>query len=101
MKLWIVVAALGASTMAIRATGTLVFGKRRLPEWSHAPLTLLTPVLLAALVVAQTFAHGKHLVLDARAAGVGAAVLCGFLRAPIWVVMLAAGVVTALVRWLA
>ena len=51
------------------------------------------------MLVMQTF--GKHLVLDARAAGVGAAVLCGFLRAPIWVVMLAAGVVTALVRWLA
>lgn len=101
MRFWIVVGVMAAATMLIRSAGTLILGDRRLPGWAHGPIVLLTPVLLAALVAAQTFAHGRHLVLDARAAGVGAALVCGLLRAPIWAVMLVAGVVTALVRWLA
>ena len=59
---------------------------------------LLAPALLAALVVVDTFADGKSLVIDARAAGLAAAAIAVALRAPIIVVILLAAAVTALVR---
>ena len=101
MSFWIAIAVIGAATMGIRALGPLVLRDRPLPGWLAEPFLLLTPVILVALVVVQTFAHGRHLVLDARAAGVGVAGLAAWRKAPVWLVMLSAGVVTALVRWLA
>jgi hypothetical protein len=59
---------------------------------------LLAPSLLAALVVTQTFADGRRLVLDARAAGVAAAAVAIASRAPLLVVVVVAAVATALVR---
>ncbi len=62
-------------------------------------LAALLPVaLLAALTAQQTFGDGQHLLLDARAAGVGAAALALVLRAPFLVVVAVAVVVTAGVR---
>ena len=101
MSFWLLVGCVGAATMAIRAAGPLVFRTRRLPAWLVGPFTLLTPVILTGLVMVETFADGRSLVLDARAAGVGAALLCAWRRVPMPFVMLAAGVVTALVRWAA
>ncbi|MGO4422832.1 AzlD domain-containing protein, partial [Streptomyces sp. MCAF7] len=54
--------------------------------------------LLAALTAQQTFGDGQHLVLDARAAGLGAAAVALVLRAPFLVVVAVAVVVTAGVR---
>jgi hypothetical protein len=61
-------------------------------------VTSLLPVcLLAALVVVQTFTTGDRLVLDARVAGLGAAMIALWLRAPfIVVVIVAAGTAAAL-----
>ena len=70
---WIVVAALVATTVAIRASGPILLGGRDLPAASMAVIGLLAPALLAALVVTETFADGDAVVLDERAAGVGAA----------------------------
>ena len=58
----------------------------------------LPVALLMALVAVGTFADGRHLVLDARAAGLAAAVVALLLRAPFLVVVIAAAAVTALVR---
>ncbi len=64
-----------------------------------AMTALVAPALLAALVVYETFgAHGGGLTLDARAAGLGAAVLALIARAPMIVVILIAASVTAAVR---
>jgi hypothetical protein len=65
-----------------------------------APLVpaALAPALLAALVVGEGFAAGRSLVLDARVAGLAAGGLAIALRAPIWLVVLASAVATALVR---
>ncbi|MCP9205567.1 AzlD domain-containing protein [Streptomyces cucumeris] len=64
-------------------------------------LAALLPVaLLAALTAQQTFTDGQHLVLDARAAGLGAAALALILRAPFLVVVAVAVIVTAAVRTL-
>lgn len=54
--------------------------------------------LLSALVVVQTFAVGTTLQVDARVAGVAAAVVALLLRAPFLVVVVVAAVVAAVVR---
>ncbi|MEI5673646.1 MULTISPECIES: AzlD domain-containing protein [unclassified Nocardioides] len=59
---------------------------------------LIPVALLAALVAVQVFTEGQRLVLDARAAGLGAAVVLLLLRAPFLVVVLAATATAALLR---
>jgi uncharacterized membrane protein len=54
--------------------------------------------LLMALVAVQTFAVGQHLVVDARFAGLCAAVVALLLRAPFLVVVLVAAATAALLR---
>jgi branched-subunit amino acid transport protein len=61
--------------------------------------TMLPIALLAALIAVQTFAEGTTLRLDARVAGVAAAIVAVLLRLPFLVVVLAAMVTTALLRW--
>ncbi|MCK7626116.1 AzlD domain-containing protein [Streptomyces sp. RS10V-4] len=62
-------------------------------------LAALLPVaLLAALTAQQTFSDGRHLLLDAKAAGVAAAIVALLLRAPFLLVVAAAVAVTAGVR---
>lgn len=95
---WLAVIVVGVGTIALKSIGPVVLGGRRLPAGIAGPLTLLAPSLLAALVVTQTFSTGRHLVLDARAAGVGAAAVAIALRAPLLVVVIVAAVATALVR---
>ncbi|MCU1407242.1 MAG: branched-chain amino acid transport [Glaciihabitans sp.] len=60
--------------------------------------TLLPAALLAALVVMQTFTVGSTLVLDARAAGLVAAIIALLLRAPFIVVVIAAAATAAALR---
>jgi hypothetical protein len=60
--------------------------------------TLLPVALLAALVGLQTFTTGRELVLDARIAGLAAALVAVRLRAPFLVVVACAAATTALVR---
>lgn len=54
--------------------------------------------LLAALVAVQTFADGQSLVIDARVAGLAAAVVALLLRAPFLVVVVVAAVTAAVLR---
>ncbi len=62
-------------------------------------LAALLPVaLLAALTAQQTFGHGSHLVLDARAAGLAAAGVALVLRAPFLLVVAVAVIVSAAIR---
>jgi uncharacterized membrane protein len=56
--------------------------------------------LLSALVAVQVFSEGHSLVLDARAVGLGVAVVLLLLRAPFLVVVFGAAIVAALVRLL-
>jgi uncharacterized membrane protein len=95
---WTAVLAVGAGTVLLKGAGPVLLGGRPLPVRLAAVLGLLAPALLAALVVTQTFAHGRHLVLDARAAGVAVAAVAIALRAPLLAVVVAAAAVTALVR---
>ena len=72
-----------------------MFADRALPRGMAAVMPLLAPALLAALVVGQTAADGRALVVDARIAGVAAAAVALALRAPLLVVLGVAAAVAA------
>jgi membrane-associated phospholipid phosphatase len=59
---------------------------------------LIPIALLAALVATQTFATGRHLVLDIRVASLIVALGAVLVRAPFLVVVVAAAVTAALGR---
>lgn len=59
---------------------------------------LLPVALLTALIATQTFTTGRHLQLDARAAGLVAAAIAVRFKAPFLMVVALACLVTALVR---
>jgi branched-subunit amino acid transport protein len=98
---WVVVLAVGAITVALKAAGPVLVGGRELPPSVLRVVVLLAPALLAALVATSIFGGDRELVLDARVAGLAAAGGALVLRAPILVVVLVAAVATALARGLA
>jgi branched-subunit amino acid transport protein len=62
-------------------------------------LAVLAPVaLLTALIVMQTFSTGRHLALDARAGGLGAAAVLILFRAPFLLVVAGAVATSALLH---
>jgi len=94
---WLVVLISSAGAYLIKLAGYLVpppvLAHPMVRRTSH----LLPVALLAALVAVQTLGSGPQLVLDARLAGVVAAVVALLLRAPFLVVVaLAAGVAAGL-----
>lgn len=95
---WLPVLATAAGCFALKAVGWFV-PARLLQRPALRDATRLLPLaLLAALVVVQVFGSGRSLVLDARAAGLAAAVVALLLRAPFLVVVVAAAVTAAAVR---
>jgi branched-subunit amino acid transport protein len=95
---WIVVALVGAATIALKGLGPVALGGRGLPTALSAVLFLLAPALLAALVVTQAVGGDRELVLDERLLGLGAAAVAIALRAPLLLVVVIAAAVTALAR---
>jgi branched-subunit amino acid transport protein len=95
---WIVVIAVGAATVASKAAGPVLVGRRQLPPKLQSCIDLLAPVMLIALVVTQTFGGDEEIHVDARVVGVGAALIAIALRAPVIVAMAVAALVTALLR---
>ncbi|MCG7203498.1 AzlD domain-containing protein [Streptomyces arenae] len=98
MNFWIAIGATAVGCYVVKLAGLLVpAGILERPVVRR--LAALLPVaLLAALTAQQTFADGHALVLDARAAGLGAAAVALLLRAPFLVVVGVAVVVTAGLR---
>ena len=99
-RAWLVVLLVGAATIALKATGPVLLGGRRLPVSLTGMVALVAPVLLAALVVTQTVGGDGELALDARLAGVGAAAVAILARAPLPAVVVLAAATTALARLL-
>jgi branched-subunit amino acid transport protein len=95
---WAAVVAVGIGTIALKGAGPVGVAGRTLPPRVLALLSLVGPAILAALVVNETFAHGRSLVVDARLAGVAAGAVAVLLRAPIWVVVIAGAAATAAAR---
>ncbi|WP_445148129.1 AzlD domain-containing protein [Baekduia sp. Peel2402] len=95
---WIVVLGASAGTLLLKGLAPAVFGGRALPTRLAGAMALLAPAVLAALIVTNTFATGRDLVLDPRAAGLGVALVAVLLRAPVLVVIAAAAGTAALLR---
>jgi branched-subunit amino acid transport protein len=97
-EVWTTIAVLAVVGAAIKATGPVLVGGRELPGWADGVIALLAPAILTALVLVDTFGSGRSLVIDARAAGLAAAIVAIALRAPLLVVVVGAAAVTAAVR---
>ena len=95
---WIAIAVMTVVSFAIKAVGPVALGGRELPRAAERVIVLIPAALLTALVMVQTFAHDRDLVVDARAAGLVAAIVAVALRASVLVVLLTAAIVTAGVR---
>ena len=92
--MWAPILIAAAGCYALKLAGLSV-PQRVLDDVRVQRVALLLPVaLLAALIATQTFAGG----IDARAAGLAAAVVALVLRAPFLVVVAAAAATTALLR---
>lgn len=98
---WTAIAILAAGAYGLKVGGLILLGGWRPPTRVASIIPLLPVALLAALVVVQTFADGRELTLDARAAGMLVATAAVLLRAPFPVVLVSAAVVTAGLRALA
>jgi len=95
---WAAVLAIGVGTALLKAVGPVGVAHRRPPARLNDLLELVGPAILAALVVTETFASGRALVLDARLGGLAAGVVAVALRAPLWAAVVAGAVATALLR---
>lgn len=97
-SVWLTIIALALATAMMKLAGPLVLGGRPLRAGALSVIELLASALLAALVVVETFANGRHLTIDARVAGVAFAAVLLWRRAPMTAVVLGAALATALIR---
>ena len=97
-SVWLCVLVVGAATIAFKATGPVLLGRRSLPDWLAGPVAMLAPAVLAALVVTQAVAGHREIVADARLVGLAAGAVAIALRAPLLVVVTVAAAAAALVR---
>ena len=95
---WIVVAVIGVVTMAFKASGPVLLGRRELPPRVAAVVEVLAPAMLGALVVTQAVGGDRAIEIDERLAGVVTGGVAIWLRAPLMVVMVIAGATAALIR---
>lgn len=95
---WWLVLALAVTAYGFKVLGLVLVGDRQLPAVLDRCLALIPAALIAALVVKDTFSIGQHLQLDARAAGVGAAVIAAWRKAPLIAVIVIGAAVTAAIR---
>jgi branched chain amino acid efflux pump len=99
---WTVIAALAVGTFVTKAAGPAILGERPLPDRLTGVIALLAPALLAGLVIMETFngSEPHHVVVDARAVGLIAAVAGRLLRLPLPVILAIAAAATAVTRLL-
>ena len=98
---WTALLALSAVSYALKASGPVLAGGRRLGQQVRQTLDLVAVPLLAALILVQTVGDGHRLVLDARVPALAVAAILVWRRAPFLVVVLAAAATAALLRALA
>jgi branched-subunit amino acid transport protein len=98
---WSALLALCAISYALKASGPVLAGGRRLGPQARLTLDLVAVPLLAALILVQTVGDGHRLVLDARVPALAVAAVLVWRRAPFLVVVLAAAATAALLRALA
>ena len=98
--MWTAILIAAGGCYALKLAG-LSLPRRVLDAPRAARVAAVLPVaLLAALIATNTFSAGRHLTLDARAAGLAAAVVALRLRAPFLVVVASASATAAVLRLL-
>ena len=99
MNLWALVLATIAGCYLLKLAGYLVPARVLDHPRTRRVVELLPVALLAALVVVEALANGRHLEFDGpRLAGFAVGAVAVWRRAPFLVVVVAAGLTAALVR---
>jgi Branched-chain amino acid transport protein (AzlD) len=98
MKTWALIAVLALGTVLLKTLGPLLAGGRQPPAPLTRVIALVAPALISALIVVGTFTHGRELVIDARAAGLGVGAIALWFRVPPVVALLLAAMACALLR---
>ena len=98
---WAAILAGAAGCYLLKLAGLSVPRRVLEGDRSRRVADVLPVALLAALAAVQTFADGRHLVVDARAAGVAVGLVAVWRRAPFLVVVGLAAATAAALRALA
>ena len=98
--MWAAIAVAGVGCYLLKLAGLSMPGSVLEHPLVHRVADLIPVALLGALVAVQVFASGTALTVDARVAGVAAAVVALLLRAPFIVVVLVAAATASLLRLL-
>jgi hypothetical protein len=93
---WWAVAALCGAAYALKLAGVVLAGRAR--RAGELPLELVVVPVLAALIVVQTLGGDKAIVVDAPLPAVLVAAFLVWRRAPLLLIVLAAGATAALLR---
>ena len=99
--MWTAVLVGAGTCYALKLAGLSVPGRILEDRRMQRVAAVLPVALLGALAATQTFAEGRHLAIDARAAGVAAALVAIWRRAPFLAVVGVAAATSALVRLVA
>lgn len=95
---WIAILGAGVGCYLLKLAGVSLPSRALDHPLVERVADLIPVALLAALVAVQVFADGTRLTIDARMAGLLAAVVALLLRAPFLVVVFVAAATAALLR---
>jgi branched-subunit amino acid transport protein len=95
---WVAILGAGAGCYLLKLAGVSLPARVLEHRTAERVADLIPVALLAALVAVQVFAAGTRLTVDARAAGLAAAVVALLLRAPFLVVVFVAALTAAALR---
>ena len=98
--MWAAIIVTGVGAYLLKLAGLSIPASVLEHPVAHRVADLMPVALLAALVGVQVFASGATLTVDARAAGLAAAVVALLLRAPFIVVVFLAALTAAVIRLL-
>jgi branched-subunit amino acid transport protein len=98
--IWAAILVTAVGCYALKVAGLSVPDRLLTRPLTQRVAALIPPALLGALIAVQVLADDRRLVLDARLAGLAAAVVLLLLRAPFLVVVSGAALTAALLRLL-
>lgn len=99
-RIWLSVLTVTLANWLLKASGPLVLGDRRLPPAARQVVSLVAPVLLAALIVVELAGPDWQGVDGLQILGVAVAGVMWALRAPLLVAVLVGALATAVLRLL-
>jgi branched-subunit amino acid transport protein len=98
MRLWLSMLAVTVATWAMKASGPLALGNRKLPPTAHNVVSLTAPVLLAALIVVELGGTGWTGLNWQQLLGVAVAGIARGLKLPMLAAVVCGAATAALLR---